>query len=198
MNRRISTLLAAVVFVGAGLAVVSAQTPPAAPAAQDAASQKEGRGWGHGMGGFWAKMTPEDRAALMQARVTGRLAEAKALLKLTPDQEKLWTPLESAIRDQASAGAARMTAMMEKMKAREAKPADPIERLQFAAEAASQRADGLKKILAAAQPFYSSLSDEQKKHVGTIMHFGHRMGGFGGFGERHGHPGMMGRFGGEE
>ena len=45
--------------------------------------RKEGRGWATA----WAdsgQTTPEDRAALMQARVTGRLAEAKALLKLTP------------------------------------------------------------------------------------------------------------------
>src|SRR6201998_3619229 len=41
------------------------------------------------------RMTPEDRAAFADARI----AAVHAGLKLTPDQEKLWPPGESAVRD---------------------------------------------------------------------------------------------------
>ena len=41
------------------------------------------------------RMSPEDRAAFTDARI----AAVKAGLKLTPDQEKLWPPVESAVRE---------------------------------------------------------------------------------------------------
>src|SRR3981081_3226354 len=43
------------------------------------------------------RMNPEDRADLTDARI----AAVKAGLKLTPDQEKLWPPVETAVRDLA-------------------------------------------------------------------------------------------------
>src|SRR3981189_2446225 len=42
-------------------------------------------------------INPEDRAAFADARI----AAVKAGLKLTPDQEKLWPPVEAAVRDLA-------------------------------------------------------------------------------------------------
>jgi hypothetical protein len=41
------------------------------------------------------RMSPEDRAAFADARI----AAVHAGLKLTPDQEKLWPPVEAAVRD---------------------------------------------------------------------------------------------------
>src|ERR1700748_2463440 len=41
------------------------------------------------------RINPEDRAAFADARI----AAVHAGLKLTPDQEKLWPPLEAAVRD---------------------------------------------------------------------------------------------------
>src|ERR1700761_4818362 len=41
------------------------------------------------------RMNPEDRAALTDARI----AAVHAGLKLSADQEKLWPPLETAVRD---------------------------------------------------------------------------------------------------
>ena len=43
----------------------------------------------------WRQMSPETRARLDD----GRLAMVKTALKLSPDQEKLWTPLEAQVRD---------------------------------------------------------------------------------------------------
>src|ERR1700687_5521928 len=55
-----------------------------------------------------ARMSPEDRAALTDARI----AAVKAGLKLTPDQEKLWPPVEAAVRDLAKLRIDRANARM--------------------------------------------------------------------------------------
>ena len=49
------------------------------------------RPWHH----HHARMNPEDRAAFADARI----AAVHAGLKLTPDQEKLWPPVEAAVRE---------------------------------------------------------------------------------------------------
>ncbi|MFX5937722.1 hypothetical protein ABTE71_20410, partial [Acinetobacter baumannii] len=41
------------------------------------------------------RMSMEDRAAFVDAKI----ASVKAGLQLTPDQEKLWPPVEAAVRD---------------------------------------------------------------------------------------------------
>ena len=53
-------------------------------------------------------MSPEDRAAFADARI----AAVKAGLKLTPDQEKLWPPVEAAVRDFAKMRIDRANARM--------------------------------------------------------------------------------------
>ena len=54
------------------------------------------------------RMSAEDRAAFADARI----AAVKAGLKLTPDQDKLWPPLESAVRDFAKLRIDRANARM--------------------------------------------------------------------------------------
>src|SRR5947208_15249232 len=54
------------------------------------------------------RMSPEDRAALTDARI----AAVKAGLKLTPEQEKLWPPVEAAVRDFAKLRIDRANARM--------------------------------------------------------------------------------------
>src|SRR5437868_14998613 len=54
------------------------------------------------------RMSPEDRAAFADARI----AAVKAGLKLTPDQEKLWPPVEAAVRDFAKLRIDRANARM--------------------------------------------------------------------------------------
>src|SRR5258706_909185 len=49
------------------------------------------RPWSH----EHTRMSSEDRVAFADARI----AAVKAGLKLTPDQEKLWPPVEAAVRD---------------------------------------------------------------------------------------------------
>src|SRR6201986_84872 len=58
------------------------------------------------------RMSPEDRAAFADARI----AAVHAGLKLTPDQEKLWPPLEAAVRDFAKLRFDRANARMNAQK----------------------------------------------------------------------------------
>ena len=54
------------------------------------------------------RLSPEDRAAFTDARI----AAVHAGLKLTPDQEKLWPPVEAAVRDLAKMRIDRANARM--------------------------------------------------------------------------------------
>src|SRR5437879_2826488 len=62
------------------------------------------RSWSHDH----VRMNPEDRAAFTDARI----AAVKAGLKLTPDQEKLWPPVQAAVRDLAKLRIDRANARM--------------------------------------------------------------------------------------
>jgi LTXXQ motif family protein len=111
----------------------------------------------------WGRMSPETRARLDE----GRLAMARAALKLTPDQEKLWTPLEAQARtffkerEGKKAEHDKMREEMEKQRA-EGKRPDMAERLDKMSQNMSDRADRMKAFSASFKPFYASLSDEQK------------------------------------
>jgi hypothetical protein len=120
-----------------------------------------------------SRFSPEDRAAFTDARI----AAVKAGLKLTPDQEKLWPPVEAAVRDFA------------KLRADAGRP-DPVTRLRERADNMATTAAAMKKIADAADPLYKTLDDGQKRRLAVLT----RMGGRYGEGERHRgfEHGMMG------
>src|SRR6202035_2141009 len=74
------------------------------------------------------RMNPEDRAALADARI----AAVHAGLKLNPDQEKLWPPVEAAVRDFAKMRIDRANARMNAPRddSDQQKPEDPVARLR--------------------------------------------------------------------
>src|SRR5882762_3344388 len=80
------------------------------------------------------RMSPEDRAAFVDARI----AAVHAGLKLNADQEKLWPPVESAVRDFAKLRIDRANARMNAGPGDAAKdadkPEDPVARLRQRAE----------------------------------------------------------------
>jgi hypothetical protein len=124
------------------------------------------------------RISPEDRAAFADARI----AAVHAGLKLTADQEKLWPPVETAVRDFAKLRIDRANAMM---KAREdaakdaQKPDDPVARLRARADSMATTAAALKKIADAADPLYKTLDDGQKRRLAFLTHRGGRFGGEG-------------------
>jgi len=124
------------------------------------------------------RMNPEDRAAFTDARI----AAVKAGLKLTPDQEKLWPPVEAAVRDLAKLRIDRANARMnaEQNDSQDTQK-DPVARLRERADTMATTAAAMKKIADAADPLYKTLDDGQKRRLAILTH----MGRFGGGGWRH-------------
>ncbi len=126
------------------------------------------------------RMSPEDRAAFTDARI----AAVKAGLKLTPDQEKLWPPVETAVRDFAKLridrANARMNAEHDSQGAQ--KPDDPVARLRERADNMAASAAAMRRIADAADPLYKTLDDGQKRRLAILTH---HMEGRSGEGWRH-------------
>src|ERR1700724_1758417 len=126
------------------------------------------------------QMSSEDRAAFTHARS----GAVKAGLKLTPDQEKLWPPVETAVRDFAKLRIDRANARMN------AKPddsqdaqkqdsqnfPDPVARLRERADAMATSAAAMKRIADAADPLYKTLDDGQKRRLAILTHMDGRFG----------------------
>ena len=111
------------------------------------------------------QFSPEDFAAFTDARI----AALKAGLKLTPAQEQYWPGLETALREQAKARAARMAEWREKAKEPQ-EHRSVIEGLQQGAKRHATRSAELEKLAAAAKPLYDSLDDAQKHRFGPLLH----------------------------
>jgi hypothetical protein len=127
------------------------------------------------------RMSAEDRAAFADARI----AAVKAGLKLTPDQEKLWPPVETAVRDFAKLRIDRANARMNaqrddsQQKQDPGKLDDPVARLRDRADTMATTAAAMKRIADAADPLYKTLDDGQKRRLAILTHAEHRFGGEG-------------------
>ena len=94
-----------------------------------------------------------DRETMLVAKLAGM----KAGLELTADQEKLWGPFESAVKD---ADKSRIDAMGQMMRMRaQGERMSPIDHLDAAADRLSQAATNIKKIADAAKPLYDALDE---------------------------------------
>ena len=120
-------------------------------------------------------MSAEDRAAFADARI----AAVHAGLKLNADQEKLWPPVEAAVKEFAKLridrANARMNAMRDDDRDRQ-KPDDPVARLRERADAMGATAAAMKKIADAADPLYKTLDDGQKRRLAILTHMEGRFG----------------------
>lgn len=166
-------------------AVAVAQTAPA-PGPGAGGSPGAGNPDRPGRFGRMMQMSPEDRAAFIDARIAG----LKALLRLTPEQERHWPAFETALREGAAFRTQRMTERMQRWREmRENRGAaqrpDPIQRLRAAADQMAARATIMKKIADAGAPLYASLDENQKRRAERMMMSRGMMG----------QPGMMGGHG---
>jgi LTXXQ motif family protein len=126
------------------------------------------RHWGH------MRASPEDRAAFADARI----AAVHAGLKLTADQEKLWPPVETAVREFAKLRIDRANARMNVPRDGDAqKTDDPVSRLRERADTMAASAAAMKKIADAADPLYKTLDDGQKRRLAVLTGMGHRFEG---------------------
>ena len=191
MNRVVLSA-AAIGLVGA-IAFAFAQTQsPNLPASSPAASASMGDlSSTAGM-----RSSAEDRAVLLDARI----GAIKAALKLSPDQEKLWGPVEAAIRKNAALRDQSAQEMRDRMaEGREAmRPTfDPIARLRNEADRMAARAGRIREFADAAAPLYASLSEDQKRRAFLVLNRNHgdpfglgEEGGGQGFGRRGGGSGI--------
>ena len=126
------------------------------------------------------RLSPEDRAAFVDARI----AAVHAGLKLTPDQEKLWPPVEAAVRDFAKLRIDRANARMkgENESQDQQKVDDLVARLRERADNMATSAAAMKKIADAADPLYKTLDEGQKRRLAFLTH---REGHFGAEDWRH-------------
>ena len=96
-----------------------------------------------------------------EAALDAQLKGMKTSLRLTADQEKLWGPFESAVKDGAKT---RVVALQREQNDN----LSPMDRLNTKAERISQSAANLKKIVEAANPLYASLDEAQKHKFITL------------------------------
>lgn len=187
-----STLMKTLLAGTAALAIAGTTLAYAqqGPGAGHERGQERSQGW---------RPSAQDMAAFGDARI----AAVHAGLKLTADQEKMWPPVETALRDLAKQRSERFAA-----RASADKPADPIDRLNLRAETMTQTGTALKKLADAAGPLYKSLDDGQKHRLLVLAKLGGpEQGGWrgrhGGPGKHHGGPrgperGQMGPDGGKQ
>ncbi len=157
-------------------ALVAWTFAPAARAAEDEASQPTMERMQH-----WA----DDHEAMLDAKLAG----LRAGLRLTSDQEKLWPPFETAIREAAKLHMEQMKSMMERMRKMhetmmQGEPSEavsPIDRLEAMGQHMSARGAAIEKVADAGKPLYASLDDSQRRRFAMLGRALFMMG--------HGHPG---------
>lgn len=99
-----------------------------------------------------------------QAVLNARLAALKTVLELTPDQEKLWAPVEESIRKMAGDAAARR-----KQRETAEPPSDFLDVFERIADAEAARAADLKAFVAASRPLVAVLTDQQKMRAPAFL-----------------------------
>jgi hypothetical protein len=122
----------------------------------------------------------------------GRIAMAKAALKLSPDQEKLWAPVEANMRasfEERRKAREAWAAKRDERRAAKSEKADGdkkaeklalpdriekrSERLTKQAVKLNERAAKVKEFADVLKPLYASFSEEQKAVAGRVLtHFG--------------------------
>jgi hypothetical protein len=90
-----------------------------------------------------------------EAGIDAQLKGMKASLRLTADQEKDWSPFESAVKD---AEKARVIALQKE----QSSDLSPMDRNSAKADRFAQSQADLEKIIEAAKPLYQSLDGAQK------------------------------------
>ena len=121
--------------------------------------------------GMMGRLTPEDMSAFADAHI----AALHAGLKLSAEQEKLWPPVEDAMRNLARVHHSHMQAMGQ---TRRMTATDPVGLLRTMADRMSQGAEAMRKLADAAAPLYATLDEGQKRRLQVLV--------------RTGSPGMMG------
>ncbi len=181
MKMRLSLLMTVVLGSSLSLAAVNAfaqEPPPGGPHSGMGPGIGMAPGTGEGMERHEPprpRFSPGDRAAFFDAHLAG----LHAGLKLTPDQEKLWPAVETALRAGAKAADARIEA-----RHTGPRPANAIAWLRKLSDEDIAKGETLKALADAAAPLYETLNEDQKRRLPFLLH-GIRPHGFGEMGPHH-------------
>ena len=111
-----------------------------------------------GMMGMMGRFSPEDMDAFTDARI----AALRTGLRLSPDQEGMWPPVEEALRGLVKLRRDQVRAWREgRGQARDDIPA----LLRAMADRQAARADALRRLADAAAPLYASLDEGQRRRL---------------------------------
>jgi hypothetical protein len=109
----------------------------------------------------------------LAAQDDARIAQLKANLRINQDQERDWNRFEAALKDISKKRAERRLALMDEWDKREAekdrKPLTHAEGLRKHADALALRAEEIRAIADAAEPFSEKLNDRQRQQVDQII-----------------------------
>jgi len=105
--------------------------------------------------GMMGRLSPDDESAMIDAH----FAALHAGLRLSAEQEKLWPPVEDAMRNLARLHVSHVE--------EQGRPAmdDPVGMLRRMSGRMSQAAEALGKLADVAAPLYATLDDSQKRRL---------------------------------
>ncbi|MCX5495813.1 Spy/CpxP family protein refolding chaperone [Kaistia dalseonensis] len=103
---------------------------------------------------------PADAQAVLDARIIA----LKTVIGLSPEQEKLWAPVEAAIRQAAASSAQRRA-----QRAEAPEPTSFVDILERTADAEATRAAELKMVVEALKPLVASLTPEQQRRIPAFL-----------------------------
>ncbi|ABE38159.1 Spy/CpxP family protein refolding chaperone [Rhodopseudomonas palustris] len=113
-----------------------------------------------------------DRVELTASQLTdqaaARVAQLKADLRLTPDQDKNWSGVQAELVNVwTKQGENRQS--WRNARANQAGSVDLIEQMRKDGDDRIERGNDLKRLADAAQPLYASLDDQQKRRFGEAL-----------------------------
>ena len=147
--KTIATIALAALLAGSGTYALAQQTPaPDAPAASQDQGRQDRR----------PRLSQDDFNRLVDARI----ASIKAGLKLTADQERLWGPVENAIR---TAATERFTRFEQRPTREQRQSMDFMQRLERRSSTMTERAQRSAAVTTALRPLWDSLTEDQKRRA---------------------------------
>lgn len=112
--------------------------------------------------GMMGRLSPDDAAAFVDARI----AALHAGLRLSAEQEKLWPPVEEALRAFARLHVSHMQTMPDEHRRMRD---DPMGMLKTMVDRMDEGVEALRKLSDAAGPLYTSLDEAQKRRLPMLM-----------------------------
>jgi hypothetical protein len=173
--KALAILTAASVLTLAGAAAIAQQAAPAAPPPVTTTAQAQAPA-----GDDRGQLSRADMAALADARI----AAIQAGLKLTPEQQRLWGPVERALRVQMAERVERMEERSERREERaerrEERRAgraverrtdrmDYMERIEHRSAEAAEEAERMRNLATALKPFWASLDEGQRRLLPRLV-----------------------------